>query len=255
MPNIFDLDGKVVVITGGAGLIGSEFTRSVSMFNGKAVIADIDIERGRSLQAAVPKSVFHKLDISDETSVTRLIEKLHSEFGRIDALVNSAYPVIRNPGRTFSEVKYDDFCDNVSGHLGGYFLTSQKFSEYFVGQGKGNIVNIASIYGVVAPDFDVYEGTDMVSSVEYVVVKSGLIHLTKFMAKYLRNKNIRVNSISSGGIFDNQPEPFLTNYRNKCLNKGMLDKKDLSGTLIYLLSDSSSALNGQNIIVDDGFTL
>ena len=95
----------------------------------------------------------------------------------------------------------------------------------------------------------------MTSPVEYAVIKSGLIHLTKYMAKYFKGKNIRVNSISPGGIYDKQDKNFLKKYKEKCLNKGMLDKKDLTGTLIYLLSDMSSYVNGQNIIVDDGYVL
>ena len=95
----------------------------------------------------------------------------------------------------------------------------------------------------------------MTMPVEYAAIKSGLIHLTKYMAKYSKGKNVRINALSPGGIQDNQPEPFLKSYAKNCLNKGMLDKKDMTGTLIYLLSDMSKYVNGQNIVVDDGFTL
>ena len=95
----------------------------------------------------------------------------------------------------------------------------------------------------------------MTTPVEYAAIKSGLIHLTKYMARYFKGMNIKVNTLSPGGIFDNQNELFLEKYNNECLNKGMLDKSDLKGTLVYLLSDMSKYVNGQNIIVDDGFTL
>jgi NAD(P)-dependent dehydrogenase (short-subunit alcohol dehydrogenase family) len=95
----------------------------------------------------------------------------------------------------------------------------------------------------------------MTMPVEYAAIKSGLIHLTKYMAKYFKGMNIKVNALSPGGIFDNQNEIFLKNYKDECLNKGMLDKSDLNGTLIYLLSEMSQYINGQNIIVDDGFSL
>jgi NAD(P)-dependent dehydrogenase (short-subunit alcohol dehydrogenase family) len=114
---------------------------------------------------------------------------------------------------------------------------------------------MSSIYGVVAPRFEVYENTTMTMPVEYAAIKAGLIHLTKYMAKYFKGKNIRVNSISLGGLKDGQPESFLDSYEQFCLNKGMLDAKDISGTLLYLLSDLSEYVNGQNITVDDGFTL
>ena len=140
-------------------------------------------------------------------------------------------------------------------NLGGYFLTSQQFAAYFEKQGYGNIINLASIYGVIAPRFEIYDNTPMTMPVEYAAIKSGLIHLTKYMAKYFKGKNIRVNTISLGGIEDKQPEPFLKAYKEFCLNKGMLNAKDISGTVLYLLSDLSEFVNGQNIVVDDGFTL
>jgi len=131
----------------------------------------------------------------------------------------------------------------------------QQSAKYFKEHGYGNIINISSIYGVVAPKFEIYDKTTMTMPVEYAAIKSGLIHLTKYMAKYFKGLNIRVNTISVGGIFDQQPAPFLEAYKSCCLNKGMLDKSDIKGTLIYLLSDMSAYVNGQNIIVDDGFTL
>ena len=140
-------------------------------------------------------------------------------------------------------------------NLGGYFLTSQQFAKYFYEQGYGNIINLASIYGVVAPRFEIYNNTQMTNPVEYAAIKSGLIHITKYMAKYFKGKNIRVNTITLGGIEDKQPETFLKAYKKFCLNKGILDAKDISGTVLYLLSDLSEFVNGQNIVVDDGFTL
>ncbi len=134
-------------------------------------------------------------------------------------------------------------------------MASQQFAKYFKKQTYGNIINVASIYGVVAPKFEVYTNTSMTTPVEYAAIKSGLIHLTKYMAKYFKGMNIKVNTLSPGGILDSQPEEFLSQYKNECLNKGMLDKSDLKGTLVYLLSDMSKYVNGQNIIVDDGFVL
>tara|TARA_B100000683_G_C12074933_1_gene384376 strand:- start:195 stop:539 length:345 start_codon:yes stop_codon:yes gene_type:complete len=114
---------------------------------------------------------------------------------------------------------------------------------------------MSSIYGVVTPKFDVYRDTPMTMPVEYAVIKSGLIHLTKYMAKYFKGSKIRVNSISPGGIFNNQPKSFIKNYNKFGLNKGMLDVNDICGTLIFLLSEHSANINGQNIIVDDGWSL
>jgi len=116
-------------------------------------------------------------------------------------------------------------------------------------------VHISSIQGVTTPKFDQYKGTQMNSPIEYSAIKSGVIAITRYLAKYYKNKNIRVNCISPGGILDGQPESFLYNYAKNCNSKGMLDSKDLSGALTFLLSESSQFINGQNIIVDDGWSL
>ena len=255
------LKNKVVVVTGGAGLIGQEFVKAVVEQNGIAVIADINEEIGLRVKDDLSKELnsknidFVKLDITSKESLLNAIKYIDDKYKKIDALVNNAYPRNKNYARHFFEVEYDDFVENVGLNLGGYFTTSQQFAKYFQKQNNGNIINISSIYGVVAPKFEVYEGTQMTMPVEYAAIKSGLIHLTKYMAKYFKGMNIRVNTLSPGGIFDNQPREFLDKYEEQCLNKGMLDKSDLKGTLVYLLSDMSKYVNGQNIVVDDGFSL
>ncbi|MDO9207845.1 MAG: oxidoreductase [Sulfuricurvum sp.] len=255
------LKNKVVVITGGAGLLGKEFVKAVVEHNGIAIIADINSDIGNNAKESLSVELktqnidFVRLDITSKESLQQTIAHLNQKYGKIDALVNNAYPRNKNYGKHFFDVEYDDFSQNVSLNLGGYFLTSQQFAKYFQTQGYGNILNISSIYGVVAPKFEIYENTSMTVPVEYAAIKSGLLHLTEYMAKYFKGMNIRVNALSPGGIFDHQPEVFLENYKKQCLNKGMLDKSDLKGTLVYLLSDMSQYVNGQNIIVDDGFSL
>jgi len=252
---------KVVVITGGAGLIGKEFVKAVVENGGIAIIADINEETGLNAKDNLSEELnstnidFIKLDITSKNSLNDCIQYLDNKYQRIDALVNNAYPRNKNYGKHFFDVEYSDFVENTGLNLGGYFTASQQFALYFKNQGHGNIVNISSIYGVVAPKFEIYENTPMTMPVEYAAIKSGLIHLTKYMAKYFKGTNIKVNALSPGGIFDNQPESFLEKYKDKCLSKGMLDNSDLKGTLIYLLSDMSKYVNGQNIVVDDGFCL
>ncbi len=255
------LTDKVVVITGGAGLIGQEFVKAVVEQNGIAIIADINQELGRKVKEELSKELktnsidFVELDITSKKSLEDGIEYLSSKYKRIDALVNNAYPRNKNYARKFFDVEYEDFVENIGLNLGGYFTSSQQFAKYFKMQGYGNIINISSIYGVIAPRFEVYENTEMTMPVEYAAIKSGLIHLTKYMAKYFKGLDIRVNTLSPGGILDNQPETFLEKYKAFCSSKGMLDKSDVKGTLVYLLSDMSKYVNGQNIVVDDGFCL
>ena len=255
------LKNKVVVITGGSGLLGEQFIREVVKQGGIGIIADIDEKSGNKLMNLLSnneakKNVeFVKIDITSEKSIESAISYLDKKYGKIDAIVNNAYPRNSNYGKHFFDVNHKDFVENLGLNLGGYFTTSQVFAKYFKRQGYGNIINVSSIYGVIAPRFEIYKDTPMTMPVEYAVIKSGLIHLTKYMAKYFKGMNIRVNTISPGGILDNQPESFLNKYNDSCSTVGMLDKKDLNGTLVYLLSDMSKYVNGQNIIIDDGFVL
>ena len=255
------LKDKVVIVTGGAGLLGKEFIRSIVKNGGVGIIADISEEQGNHILSELKEELqtgnadYVYLDITLKQSIKDIICFTIEKYGKIDALVNNAYPRNKNYGRKFEDVTYQDFCENINMHLGGYFLMMQQFAEYFKEQGYGNIINIASIYGLIAPRFEIYEDTEITTPVEYAAIKSAIIHLTKYVAKYLKGSNIRVNCISPGGIFNNQPESFLKNYKEHCLNKGMLSPNDISGTLIYLLSHQSKFVNGQNIIVDDGFTL
>lgn len=255
------LNNRVIVVTGGAGLLGELFCEGIIMNDGIAIIADLNEKRGNAIAANLNKaygpnrSTFIFLDITKKESISDLLAKVIHQYTRVDALVNNAYPRNKNYGRHFFDVDYKDFCENLNMHLGGYFLMCQQFAHYFKLQGQGTIINMSSVYGVIAPRFEIYDGTLMTTPVEYSAIKSAIIHLTKYLAKYLKGSNIRVNAISPGGIYDEQPVSFLNAYKTYSLNKGMLEKKDIVGTLLFLLSEDAKYVNGQNIIVDDGFSL
>jgi NAD(P)-dependent dehydrogenase (short-subunit alcohol dehydrogenase family) len=254
------LINKIVVITGGAGFIGRQFSTVVAEHGGIAVVADINFDTASrvadEIDAIYPgRAEAALLDITSKESVLTLIDKLNKRYGHIDTIVNNAYPRNGNYGRKLESVTYEDFCENVGLHLGGYFLVSQQFGLYFREQGAGNIINMSSIYGVMTPRFEVYEGTPMTMPVEYAAIKSAVVQLTRYFAQYFKGDGIRVNSLSPGGILDRQPDAFLRKYQSYCNGKGMLDPKDLMGSLLFLLSDSSLYMTGQNLIVDDGFSL
>lgn len=255
------LKNKVVVVTGGAGRIGKEFISTVVENGGIGVIAEINKESALKAKKEIQKKVKNAkidiviLDITSSKSVKQMIKYLKKAYGKIDAIVNNAYPITKNYGKKFFDINYNDFCTFTDMHLGGYFHVSQHAIKYFLKQGHGNIVNISSIQGIVAPAFETYEGTNMHSPIEYTVVKTGLIGMTKYMAKMFKKDNIRVNAICPGGILDNQPKKFLEQYKKKCGTKGMLDAKDLKSALVFLLSDGARYVNGQSIVVDDGFSL
>jgi len=257
-----DLEGRVVVITGGAGLIGRGFVKAVVEHGGTAIVADIEKTAGEQVQATLSaelgtdKIQFMEVDITRKESIQGMVDAVLSKHRRIDALVNNAYPRNKNYGRRFEDVTYEDFCENLNLHLGGYFLMSQEVSRTMVKQKHGVIVNIASIYGFMAPRFELYENANFTSPVEYSAIKGGLLSLTKYLASYLGEHDIRVNAISPGGVHNNQPESFVAEYCKKTvIGNRMAESDDLAGVLVFLLSDASRYITGQNIVVDGGWSI
>ncbi len=256
----FGLEKKIVVITGGAGLLGKSFARAVALQGGVPVLADNDevklnvAKSELEKETGVPIEIF-RCDITSVASIQATLNQLTQSNRSIHALVNNAYPRNSTYGAKFEDVTYESFCENMNAHLGGYFLCSQIFAKRFVAQGVGKIINIGSIYGVVAPRFEIYDGTKMDMPVEYAVIKSGVIHLTRYMAQYFKGQGIQVNCISPGGVHNAQPPSFVERYSQYTARGKMLDPDDLTGTLLFLLSKWSDSMNGQNLIVDDGWSL
>lgn len=255
------LVGKTVVIIGGAGLIGRTFAEGIVTHGGKVIIADIDITRCQDVCRLIADKVggippeVETVDITSKISLDSLIARISAAQGSIDAVVNNAYPRNECYGRKLEEVEYQDFCENMNLHLGGYFLSTQRFARHFMNQGYGQVINISSVYGSIAPRFEIYEGTTMTMPVEYAAIKSAIQHLSVYFMRYYQGTSLRFNCLSPGGIFDNQPESFVMRYKQYSQSKGMLDSSDLVGGLIFLLSDLSLFVNGQNLVIDDGFSL
>ena len=254
------LRDKVVVVTGGAGLLGRAFTAGIATRGGTAIVADIDLDRATEVARAISDggagvAVPMHLDITNRSSIDALIAECLARCGHIDAVVNNAYPRNAAYGRALADVTYADFCENLGLHAGGYFLVAQRFATHFAASGGGNIVNMASIYGTLAPRFEVYDGTAMTMPVEYAVIKAGIIQLTRYLAQFYKSAGVRVNALSPGGIFDNQPTSFLERYGERSGTKGMLSPNDVVGTLAFLLSDDARYMTGQNLVLDDGFSL
>lgn len=260
--DFFSLKDKVVVITGGAGLIGKAYVRACAQYAAKVILVDVVDEAAKKVVGDVIKKTgnrnvfYQKCNIVETAEIKKLISYAVRKFGRIDALVNNAYPKGKNYGRKFEDVTYRDFVENLSLHLGGYYLMAHEISKVMIKQKSGVIVNIGSHYGFAAPRFEIYEGTKMTMPVEYSAIKGGIINLTRYLASYLGKYNIRVNTLSPGGVFDNQPKNFVKKYEERVLlGKRMASVDDLAGVLVFLLSDASRYITGQNIVVDGGWTL
>lgn len=258
------LKGKIVIVAGGLGRIGKKFIDTIIENDGIAIVADISLDKYELLKKnnwnEAEKVDFCILNITSKESILFLINYVNKKYGKIDAFVNTSYPQTNSLGGLFENLTYEYFCESVNIHLGGYFLCAQQMSLFFKQQGYGNIINISSVQGVAMPKFDTYEGITnngipMTSEVDYTCNKFSIIAMSKYIAKYFKGSNIRCNCISPGGILDKQPSEFLDRYKRHCLSKGMIDGEDIKGALLFLLSDSALYVNGQNIVIDDGFTL
>lgn len=252
------LNNKCILIVGAGGLLGSHLVSAILAVGAKVIAADINTVLINQRLAALgidiksEKLICSSLDVTNEDSLKLFFE----QHGNIDGAVNATYPRNEAYGAHFFDVSIADFNENVSLHLGSSFLFMQQCASYFKRKEKDfSLVNISSVYGVVAPKFEIYENTKMTMPVEYAAIKSAIIHLSKYVVAYVADSRFRVNSVSPGGIFDHQPKVFLDAYKRQSLGKGMLDVTDVIGSVIYLLSDCARYVNGQNIVVDDGFIL
>jgi NAD(P)-dependent dehydrogenase (short-subunit alcohol dehydrogenase family) len=251
--NLFSCKDKVALVTGGLGLIGKEIVRGLNDLGAFVCIADINEDQMKGLNN--PTAVnYQNLDITSEDSIRHTLEAVIRQFKKIDILVNCAYPRTGDWGARCEDVSFDSWKMNVNGHLGGYFLCCQKVAEQMKLQGGGSIINFASIYGIVAPDMSIYEGTPMTMPVAYSAIKGGVIAFSKYMASYYAKHNIRVNCVSPGGIFDKQPDSFVEKYVAKTPLGRMGTPKDMVGAVLYLASDASLYVTGHNLIVDGGWT-
>lgn len=253
------LSNKTILVVGAGGLLGSHLVPALLKQNATVIAADISLDPMRERLAALGvntlegKLTFSELDITNEASVKRFFEEQDDQ---IDGAVNTTYPRNKTYGEHFFDVSLDSFNENLSLHLGSAFLFTQQCAVYFKReQNPFSLVNISSVYGVVAPRFEIYDQTTMTMPVEYAAIKSAILHLNKYAVSYVNDSRFRINSVSPGGIFDGQPEAFLKAYKDKTHGAGMLDVEEMVGSVLFLLSEQSKYLSGQNVIVDDGFSL
>jgi NAD(P)-dependent dehydrogenase (short-subunit alcohol dehydrogenase family) len=241
------LKAKIIIVTGGSGLIGKGLVADINRKGGKAINADIGVKtnlREGTIQ----------MDITDDQSIQTGINLIIEEFGRIDGLVNNAYPKTKDWGTKFENIDPESWRKNIDMQLNSYFVCSQKVLKIMAAQNSGSIVNIASIYGVVGNDFTLYEEYGGTSPAAYSAIKGGLISLTRYLASYYGHKGIRVNCVSPGGIFDNQHPSFVLRYNDKVPMRRLGNPDDIAPPVSFLLSNEAKYITGQNLIVDGGWT-
>ena len=255
MTDLFSLDGRVGVVTGGGGRLGSRFAEGLVAAGAQVVLAGRQQER---LDAVVEKlgkdrAAGVSTDVADAASVAALFEEAEQRFGGVDVVVNSAAIATDEP---LGEVTAAGLERVLAVNVVGAVFCTQSAAPIMRRRGGGKIVNIGSIYGTVAPDSRLYEGTDMVrASPSYVASKSALVNLTRDLAARLAPSNIQVNMLSPGGVDAGQPAPFRERYVARTPAGRMTTPDDSTGTLVYLSSSASDYVTGQNIHVDGGFTV
>ena len=272
MPMIMDkfsLAGRTALVTGGAGLLGRQFTRTLGEAGAKVVVADLDQkaagEHAASLIEAGIDALAMGVDVTDPESVTQMVAETVNRFGSLDVIVNSAAMdpkfdpenLGRQSANAFETYPLETWKQALDVNLTGMFLTCQASARQMLAQRSGVIINICSIYGLAGPDQRLYEqpdGTRFYKPVYYPVSKAGVCGLTRYLAAYYAGKNIRVNALTPGGVFNDHDASFTEKYTPKTMLGRMADIDELSGALLFLASDASSYMTGSNLVVDGGYT-
>src|SRR5437870_2993621 len=273
-PDLFRLDGRVALVTGGAGLLGRGYCEALLQAGARVVVGDLDGPRAEALAMELgrERTLGQTLDVTSEDSVHQATQAAVERFGALDILVNNAALTVRGGSERlapadyfapFEEYKRDVWDQALNTNLTGMLLCAQAAGRQMLQQDPpgGVMVNISSTYGVVAPDQRLYEGvkspyaeTGFNTPVSYAVTKTAVLGLTRYLATYWGRKNIRVNALTPHGVFDNHDESFVQNFVYRSPLGRMARNDEYRGALLFLVSDASSYMTGANLIVDGGWT-
>ncbi len=267
--DLFDVRNRIVIVTGGLGQLGRQFTVALAERGAKVAIFDFQVNARRVAEQFKESSIadqilFVNVDVTRRESVQAGLKQVNDRWGVPHALINNAaldsppnaLAVENGPFETYPVESWDKVMDvNVK----GVFLCSQVVGEQMAKTGRGSIVNICSIYGLVSPDQRIYEyrrkgDAPFYKPVAYSVSKSALLNLTRYLATYWAGRNVRVNTLTFGGVFNDQDEQFLKGYCARVPLGRMAREDEYNGALIFLVSDASSYMTGANLILDGGWT-
>ena len=271
---LFSLEGKVAVVTGARGLLGRQHCRALALAGADVVATDLSQEKCAELAAELstelPDGARNRVvglssDVTRPASLHYLRDAILEKFGRIDILVNNAAvndmfesPAVAGELSKFENYPLEMWQRSIDVNITGVFLCSQIIGAGIVQSGGGSIINIASTYGIVAPDQSLYrkpDGTqDFYKSAAYPVTKGAVISFTRFLAAYWGNANVRVNALSPGGVENAQDDYFIERYASRTPLGRMASATDYQGALVFLASDASSYMTGANLVVDGGWT-
>lgn len=258
----FRLDGKVVVITGATGILGSVYARAVVESGGVVVIADVDAAKCDALATEIGASAHAAaVDLTNEDNVKTWARGILERHGGVDVLVNNAAAKSPNFFAPLESFPLDDWNAVMQVNVTGAFLATRELGPSMAARGRGSIINISSIYGVVGPDQRIYEGSyyaDLGGAINtpliYSTTKGAVIAMTRYLATYWGPKGVRANTLTPGGVSSGQNSTFSEKYSERVPLGRMAEANDMVGALLFLASDASSYVNGQNLIVDGGWT-
>jgi len=259
---MFSLKNKTIILTGSSGLLGTQFAHTLSLGGANVILVDIDSKKNRKLESELlrkykNKSKAYSVDITNQKEVKSLAKQVLNKYKKIDGLVNNAAFAPRNhPKRdsSFEEYPIELLQRMINTNLLGTFICLQEIGKIMVKQRNGTIVNISSIYGMVGADQRIYGKSRRNSPASYATTKSGIINLSRYLAAYWNRKNVRVNTLTLGGVFNNQTKEFVKKYSEKTILGRMAKKDEYNAALVFLLSDASSYMTGANLVIDGGWT-
>jgi NAD(P)-dependent dehydrogenase (short-subunit alcohol dehydrogenase family) len=262
----FSLHGKVIVVTGGTGVLGSRYCRCLAEEGATVIIADLVADRCDALAADINLSVHGStcgiaVDLSSESSVKGWAAAILERFGHVDVIVNNAATKSQDFFAPLNEFPLADWNHVMGVNVTGMFLVVRELGPSMVARGKGSIINVSSIYGVVGPDQRIYEGSwyeELGGAINtpliYSASKGAVIAMTRYLATYWGPQGVRTNTLTPGGVSSGQNSTFAEKYSARVPLGRMAEADEMVGALIFLASDASSYVNGQNIIVDGGLT-
>lgn len=263
--SLFDLTGRVAIVTGGAGLLGTEFSKTLAGAGATVVVADMNKDAADKLTVELgPDALSWQTNVSAPESVQEMTKETVLRFGRLDILINSAAldPKFDNTQARKHESNFEDYPlknwqSSLDVNLTGAFLCSQAAVRQMMSQASGVIINLCSTYGLVGPDQRIYQKEGQPASykpVDYSVTKAGVLGLTKYLAAYCGDKNIRVNALTPGGVYNQHDADFVKAYSSRVVLGRMARLDEMNGALLFLASDASSYMTGANLVVDGGWT-
>ena len=256
---MFNLKSKIILITGGAGLLGSQIVHTIKKHGGTPIVLDNDQKKIEKLKKNLKKTnhslAFYKVDITKRNQVKSAINKIYKNFKKIDCLINNAgfNPKMNFKSSNFENFSLEQWNKEIQISLTGSLVITQEVVKKMIAQKNGNIINISSDLGIIAPNQYLYEKNSK-KPVSYSVVKHGIIGFSKYLATYLAEYNIRSNTLCPGGISDNQPKKFVNKIKKLIPLKRMAKINDYDGIILYLCSDYSSYMTGSTIVCDGGRT-